>query len=69
MNNFFTSKIPTKMFFHYKAMFKAAFRFLTDTRLSVSTLLAANFRHKKSVNPLDILSITDFGYLSRMFIN
>jgi len=33
---------------------KAAFRYLTDTRLSVSTLLTAISEHRKSVNPLDI---------------
>ncbi len=36
---------------------KAAFRFLTDTRLSVSTLRPPVFKHKNSVNPLDDCSI------------
>ncbi len=40
---------------------KALFRFLTDTRLSVSTLLSADCGHKNSVNPLDIKSIA-YGY-------
>ena len=37
---------------------KAAFRFLTDTRLSVSTLLTADFGHRNSVNPLDVYRLT-----------
>ena len=41
--------------YHIFSMIKrATFRFLTDTRLSVSTLLIAHLGHRKSVNPLDI---------------
>ena len=42
---------------------KAAFGFLTDSRLSVSTLLTAYSLNRKSVNPLDKLSIPFGGIL------
>lgn len=44
---------------------KAAFRFLTDSRLSDSTLLAAYCEHNKSANPLDNISISRNWVLSR----
>jgi hypothetical protein len=56
---FFLTKITyclTK-FSHIFSKIKAVFRFLTDSRLSVSTLLTADCGHKKSVNPLDKLNI------------
>ena len=43
---------------------KALFRYLREQRLSYSTLLSADFRHRKTVSLLDRFSITDFGILS-----
>ena len=49
----------------YLQIKKPAFRSLTDSRLSVSTLLTGLFKQKKFVNPLDNLSIPYFGVKSR----
>jgi len=37
---------------------KAVFRFLTEMRLNISTLLTADFRHNNTAFPLDVNSIT-----------
>lgn len=55
--NFFTA-FRAFFYYHITSKIKAAFRFLTETRLNVSTLLTADCGHKNSVNPLDINSIT-----------
>ena len=50
----FFCSFPNSSWHSYLQIKKAAFRYLTDTRLSVSTLLAAICEQNKSVNPLDV---------------
>jgi hypothetical protein len=53
-------------FFHlFTLKIKAAFRSLTEMRLNISTLLTADFKHRKTAFPLDINIISDFSIMSR----
>jgi len=58
-DNYFSCFSPRSRFKHFYLLTKkAAFEFLTDSRLSVSTLLTALILNRKSVNPLDKAIIT-----------
>jgi hypothetical protein len=62
---FFSAVIAIYNFRHcFTSKLKAVFRYLTESRLSVSTLLTAYCEHKKSVTPLDNIIVSRIYNLS-----